>query len=90
MRDLLRSGGGISLRTDVPAYAQQMLEVLDAVEGLVNLAGKQCFVSEPLEPHPTPYETRYRGQGKKIFYIEYRKVIATERDGPRSPRDRLR
>ena len=70
---LLAPGGGMSLRTDAPDYARQMLEVLDAVPGLVNGAGRGSFAAAPLEPHPTPYERKFREAGKEIFYLEYRK-----------------
>lgn len=71
---LLAPGGGLSLRTDVPPYALQMLEVLDGTEGLENLAGKGCFSPAPMENHPTPYESKFLGEGRKIFYLEYVKV----------------
>ena len=74
IRRLLAPGGGLSLRTDVPQYALQMLEVLDGTEGLENLAGKGCFAPAPLENHPTPYERKFLGEGRKIFYMEYIKI----------------
>ena len=72
----LRAGGGISLRTDSPAYADQMLEVLDAVAGLVNLAGTGAFADRPRDAFETPYETRFRAQGLPIYYLEYQKAEA--------------
>ena len=71
---LLRKGGGISLRTDAPEYASQMLDVLDATPQLVNSSGPGRFAEEPLEPYSTPYETKFREQGLRIYYLEYRKV----------------
>ena len=68
---LLREGGGISLRTDAPAYASQMLEVLDGTEGLANAAGRGAFSAAPLEPFSTPYERKFREAGREIFYLEY-------------------
>jgi tRNA (guanine-N7-)-methyltransferase len=76
---LLRPGGGISLRTDVPSYAAQMAEVLDANEGLLNLAGKGSFASKPIEPFTTAFEERFLAQGHPIYYLEYRKMDA---EGP--------
>lgn len=71
---LLASGGGISLRTDASAYAQQMLEVLDGTTQLVNTSGAGCFADAPLEPYATPFESKFRAQGLRIYYLEYRKV----------------
>jgi len=70
---LLRPGGGISLRTDAPAYAYQMLAVLNAAELLVNEAGPRHFAETPREPFQTPYEIKFREQGLPIYYLEYRK-----------------
>lgn len=78
---LLRPGGGISLRTDDALYARQMLEVLDATGGLVNSSGPGRFAEAPLDPFPTAYEARFLQQGRRILYLEYRKLGAPERTG---------
>ena len=66
-------GGGISLRTDSADYAAQMLEVLEAVENLENLAGPGNFSEAPRDAVPTRYELKYRGEGRTIHYLEYRR-----------------
>ncbi len=71
MRRLLRVGGGISLRTDSGEYAAQMLEVLDATPGLVNLSGPGEFASSPFAPHSTPFEQKFLARGQPIYYLEY-------------------
>ncbi len=71
MLELLRPGGGISLRTDFAAYAQQMLEVLDATPGLINLAGKRSFALCPGEGISTLYESKFLKAGRQIYYLEY-------------------
>jgi tRNA (guanine-N7-)-methyltransferase len=71
LRKLLRPAGGISLRTDSAPYAKQMLEVLDGTEGLTNLAGKGAVMPKPLEDFSTPYEAKFRKEGREIFYLEY-------------------
>ncbi len=70
---LLQPGGGLSLRTDSSAYAHQMLEVLDATPNLDNRYGRGAFATAPLEPYPTPFETKFRELGSKIYYLEYRR-----------------
>lgn len=69
---LLRPGGGISARTDSPAYAQQMLEVFESEPGLESLSSPGHFANRPLEPYRTPFEEKFRAQGKRIYYLEYR------------------
>ena len=74
MQLLLRSGGALSLRTDFPTYAQQMLDVLDETEGLKNMAGRGNFALSPIETFRTPYENKFRKAGRQIYYLEYVKV----------------
>jgi tRNA (guanine-N7-)-methyltransferase len=70
---LLAPGGGISLRTDVPLYAEQMMDVLSAASGLENRAGPGRFAETPLEPFETPFEGKFRREGKPIYYVEFQK-----------------
>lgn len=79
LASLLRPGGGLSLRTDDPKYAGQMLEILGACDDLLNQGGKGHFVPQPRYAFPTPYELKYRDAGRTIYYLEYRKVDAHER-----------
>jgi tRNA (guanine-N7-)-methyltransferase len=79
---LLRAGGGISLRTDAPAYAAQMVAVLDGVPGLINLAGAGRFAGAPRDEIHTPYELKYRAEGRAIHYLEYRKRSDAEGGAP--------
>jgi tRNA (guanine-N7-)-methyltransferase len=78
LRQLLRAGGGISLRTDFAAYAQQMLDVLDAEPGMVNLAGRGSFALAPRETTQTHYESKFLKSGRQIYYLEYSKQVADE------------
>jgi tRNA (guanine-N7-)-methyltransferase len=75
MASLLRPGGGISLRTDHAAYAKQMLEVLDAVPELENLAGRGVPAAGPLCPIPTPYQLKVEAAGVRIHFLEYWKKM---------------
>lgn len=71
---LLRPGGGISMRTDVAAYAAQMLEVMDSTEGLVNIAGRGRYAAAPIEPYLTAFERMFLERGLPIHYLEFEKV----------------
>ena len=82
MARLLRAGGGLSLRTDAPAYAAQMVSVLDGVPELINLAGAGRFAGAPRDEIHTPYELKYRAEGRAIHYLEYRKRSGAEGGAP--------
>jgi len=73
VRDALRPGGRLSLRTDALDYAQEMLDVLDATTGLENLAGRGEFAERPIYPFPTQFELRWIAEGRPIRCLEYRR-----------------
>ena len=70
---LLRPKGGVTLRTDDPQYAKQMLTVIDAHAGFTNLAGAGRFAETPREAYSTLYENKFIEMGRRIYYLEYRK-----------------
>lgn len=70
---LLQCGGGFSLRTDAKDYALEALEILEANEDLENCYAPGTWAPQPLYPFETPYETRFKAQGLRIYYFEYRK-----------------
>lgn len=69
----MRPGAGYSLRTDAAFYAEQMLRVLDAEAELENLAGDGSFADAPKYPFETPYEIKFKAEGRHIHYLEYRR-----------------
>jgi tRNA (guanine-N7-)-methyltransferase len=73
MSKLLRAGGGLSMRTDDAAYAAQMLAALEVCDGLANLAGRGAFAAAPLRSYSTPFELKFRAEGRTIYYLEYQK-----------------
>lgn len=81
----LRPGGGLSLRTDDPAYAAQMLEVLEDRPDLTNLAGPCRFASQPRDLFTTLYQLKWEREGRKIHFLEYERndVAATPLDASR-------
>ena len=72
-RRLLSPGGGISLRTDNWVYATGMIGALDGEPGLENLSGPGNFSLSPRDPFPTAYERKFLGEGRPIYYLEYRR-----------------
>ena len=72
MRGLLRPGGIIHCATDIADYAERMLEVLDADEGLENTA--DGFAPRPEHRPVTKFERRGVRAGRDIFDLVFRRV----------------
>ena len=70
---LLAPGGGFSLRTDARDYALEALDNLEAREDLENCFSTGEWAPSPLYPFETPYEVKFKAQGLRIYYFEYRK-----------------
>ena len=70
---LLAPGGGFSLRTDARDYALEALDNLEAREELENCFSCGEWAPSPLYPFETPYEVKFKAQGLRIYYFEYRK-----------------
>ena len=70
---LLAPGGGFSLRTDARDYALEALDNLEAREELENRFSCGEWAPSPLYPFETPYEVKFKAQGLRIYYFEYRK-----------------
>ena len=74
LADRLRIDGLLHLATDWEDYAQQMLEVLDATPGLVNVAGAGGFVERPASRPVTKFEQRGLALGHGVRDLLYRRV----------------
>ncbi len=73
----LKPGGTFHLATDWEHYAQQMLEVVEASTGWVNLAGKGCFAPRPATRPETRFEARGLRLGHEVRDLLFRKVEAS-------------
>ncbi|TMB26530.1 MAG: tRNA (guanosine(46)-N7)-methyltransferase TrmB [Deltaproteobacteria bacterium] len=69
MRTLLRPGGAVDFRTDVPAYAQAALGVWEET-GFENAAGKGKLWTDPPEVLSTR-ERRYLVTGQPVFRARF-------------------
>ena len=74
LADRLRIDGLLHLATDWEDYAQQMLEVLDATPGLVNVADAGGFVERPASRPVTKFEQRGLALGHGVRDLLYRRV----------------
>lgn len=68
----LKAGGLLRLATDWEAYAQQMLEVLDADPHLQNLAAPERFMPRTAERAQTRFELRGARLGHAVWDLAYR------------------
>ena len=68
----LKIGGVLRLATDWQAYAEQMLEVLDAASGLTSLAKHERFMPRPAQRAPTRFELRGERLGHAVWDLAYR------------------
>jgi tRNA (guanine-N7-)-methyltransferase len=72
----LAPGGALRLATDWQPYAQQMLETLAAVAGLVNIAPDGGFIPRPAGRSPTRFERRGERLGHEVWDLAFRCVIS--------------
>jgi len=82
--DLLREGGGLSLRTDAPHYARQMLDTVDASPRFHGLQSKGQFALRPRDAIQTLYQAKFVRAGRSIYYLEYDKSDERGQNGQSS------
>jgi tRNA (guanine-N7-)-methyltransferase len=73
LADRLKRGGLLKLATDWRAYADHMLEVLDACASLENLAGRDSFMARAEDRAPTRFEQRGERLGHDIWELAFRR-----------------
>jgi tRNA (guanine-N7-)-methyltransferase len=71
LTERLKTGGVLRLATDWQAYAEQMLEVLDAAPQLVNLAAPERFMPRAAERLRTRFELRGERLGHALWDLAY-------------------
>jgi tRNA (guanine-N7-)-methyltransferase len=69
----LAPGGVLRLATDWQPYAQEMLEVLNAVAGLENLAADGRYVPRHEAREPTRFERRGERLGHEVWDLAFRR-----------------
>jgi tRNA (guanine-N7-)-methyltransferase len=75
---LLKPGGELDLRTDVPAYAEVMAETCEDLIGYENVHGPRA--QRPVEGLVlSTRERRYQVTGQPVFRFEYRRPPGTPR-----------
>lgn len=67
----MKSHGRLFILTDFEDLAWEMLEVCDASEGLINLAGKGRCAPRPHWLPPTKFESRGKKLGHQIWSLAY-------------------
>lgn len=69
----LETGGLLQMATDWEDYAQQMLQVMDAVPELLNLSGAGQFAPRQPDRPVTRFERRGQGLGHGVWEVLYRR-----------------
>ena len=67
-------GGVLRVATDWQPYALEILQTLDAVAGLTNLAADGGFVARPAERAPTRFERRGERLGHEVWDLAFRRT----------------
>ncbi|MEE4204515.1 MAG: tRNA (guanosine(46)-N7)-methyltransferase TrmB [Halieaceae bacterium] len=70
----LKAGGVLHLATDWENYAEQMLEVLEAAEGLRNVAGSGQYSPRPAYRPETKFERRGARLGHGVWDLLYQRA----------------
>jgi tRNA (guanine-N7-)-methyltransferase len=70
----LETGGTLRLATDWQPYAAEMLAVLNAAQGLANLAPDGGFLPRPAERLPTRFELRGTRLGHEVWDLGFRRA----------------
>jgi tRNA (guanine-N7-)-methyltransferase len=70
----LKVGGLLSLATDWQNYAEHMLEVLNAVPGLRNMAADGGYVPRPATRLKTKFEMRGERLGHAVFDLSFQRM----------------
>lgn len=71
VRRVLVPGGRLHLATDWPAYAEHMLEVMEAAPGWRNTAGPGCYAERPASRTLTHFEKRGLRLGHPVHDLIY-------------------
>ena len=70
----LKPGGTLHLATDWENYAEQMMEVVSAAEGLENMAGPGMFAPRPDSRPLTKFEARGERLGHGVWDLLFRRI----------------
>jgi tRNA (guanine-N7-)-methyltransferase len=74
VRQKLKTGGVLHMATDWQAYAEHMLEVMNAAPGYRNLAQDGRYVPRPAERPVTKFERRGERLGHGVWDLKFQRV----------------
>ncbi|MBW7013588.1 tRNA (guanosine(46)-N7)-methyltransferase TrmB [Pseudomonas sp. N040] len=74
VRQKLKVGGVLHMATDWQAYAEHMLEVMNAAPGYRNLAADGRYVPRPAERPVTKFERRGERLGHGVWDLKFQRV----------------
>ncbi|MDQ6960293.1 MAG: tRNA (guanosine(46)-N7)-methyltransferase TrmB [Mariprofundaceae bacterium] len=67
----LEPGGFLKLASDKPDLAEWMRDILDATQGLRNMAGNKCFIKRDPDRPQTKFEQRGIREGRESLFLHY-------------------
>ena len=73
MRHKLKIGGVLHMATDWEAYAEHMIEVMNAAPGYSNLAADGRCVARPAERPTTKFERRGERLGHGVWDLKFQR-----------------
>ena len=73
VRQKLKQGGIFHLATDWKNYAEQMMKVLTAADGFVNIAGEQQYAARPVYRPLTKFEQRGQRLGHGVWDLIFKR-----------------
>jgi tRNA (guanine-N7-)-methyltransferase len=74
VRQKLKIGGVLHMATDWQAYAEHMLEVMNAAPGFCNLAQDGRYVPRPAERPVTKFERRGERLGHGVWDLKFQRI----------------
>jgi tRNA (guanine-N7-)-methyltransferase len=74
LREYLAPGGSFYFATDFDDYGKDVAEMMPGVEGLENMLAPDLYRHELSGYHLSKYMMKFMAEGKRIYFIHYRKT----------------
>ena len=74
LREYLLPGGDLYFATDFADYALDVAGALPQLDGMVNVLAPDLYLHELEEYHLSKYMLKFMAEGKKIYFVHYRKI----------------
>lgn len=75
----IKPGGSLIIATDMESYARNVSSQLQEITDLENVLAPEFFTDRLADIPQTYFEQKWRGQGKKIFFMKYAKKMPPDK-----------